>query len=154
MQKITKGKCSEKRSWNASGSFLSMDRQRVDKESFIYAMMCFFIVCLILSATLPTICHAAGKSGGDFSTLTSGFTTLAQNFYNSLVVKAIGVCAGIALVIALFLKVGMPGSELERRLHGWPMKIIYALVGVAIAPSVINILINQLKAANFFTFNL
>lgn len=155
MRKITKGSHSEKRSWNASGSSLAMNRQCVDKETIIYAMMCSLIVCLILSATLPMICHAAGKGGGgDFGTLTDGLTTLAQNFYDSLVVKAIGVCAGIALVIALALKVGAPGSELERRLHGWPMKIIFALIGVAIAPSVIGILIAQLKAANFFTFNL
>ena len=153
MRKITKGKNSEKSSWNVSESSLAMSLQSIDKETMVYAMMCSFIVCLILSATLPMICHAAG-SGGDFGTLTSGLTTLAKNFYDSLVVKAIGVCAGIALVVALGLKVGMPGSELEKRLHGWPMKIIFALVGVAIAPSVISILINQLKAANFFTFNL
>ena len=122
-------------------SSLATSLQNIDKETMAYAMMCSFIVCLILSATLPMICHAAG-SGGNFGTLTSGLTTLVKNFYDNLIVKAIG------------LKVCMPGSELEKRLHGWPMKIIFALVGVAIAPSVIGILIEQLKAANFFTFNL
>lgn len=159
MRKITRSENPEKSlrmksKWNASGSTLAMNRQTIDAETVVYAMMCALIASLILTSVLPMVCHAAGSGGGDFSSLTSGLTTLAKNFYDSLIVKVIGVGAGVALALAFLLRIGAPGSELERRLHGWPMKIIFALFGVAVAPSVVSILITQLKAANFFTFNL
>ena len=149
MRKITRSKHPEKRlrmntKWNASGSTLAMNRQAVDTETIVYAMMCALLMTLVISAVLPMICHA-----GDFDTLTTGFSKLAKNFYESLIVKVIGAAAGIALAIAFLLRIGAPGSELERRLHGWPMKILFALFGVAVAPSVVKILVDQLEAANF-----
>lgn len=162
MRKITKGKMTEKRmstGWNASGSSLAVSRYSVDMETMVYAILCTMIVALILSATMPAICSAAGAatstggSGDGFSTLVSGFNDLTKNFYESLVVKVIGGAAGVALVIALGLRIAAPGSELDRRLHGWPMKIIIALVGVAIAPAVIAMLFKQLQSAKFLTFD-
>lgn len=160
MRKITKGKMTEKRmstGWNASGSSLAVSRYSVDMETMVYAILCTMIVALILSAAMPAICSAAGTTSstggnGDFSALTSGFQTLAKNFYESLIVKVVGVAAGVALALAFLLRIGAPGSELERRLHGWPMKIIIALVGVAVAPAVISMLVSQLQNAQFLKF--
>ena len=123
MRKITRSKHPEKRrntKWNASGSTLAMNRQVVDTETVVYAMMCAMIASLI--------------------------------FYSSFVAKAIKWGAGLALAIAFALRIGAPGSELERRLHGWPMKIIFAVFGVAVAPSVIEIISEQLSTAGFFSF--
>ena len=135
MRKITRSKHPEKRrntKWNASGSTLAMNRQVVDTETVVYAMMCAMIASLILSSILPMVCNAAG----DFSSLA----------------KAIKWGAGLALAIAFALRIGAPGSEFERRLHGWPMKIIFAVFGVAVAPSVIEIISKQLSTAGFFSF--
>ena len=66
MRKITRSKHPEKRrntKWNASGSTLAMNRQVVDTETVVYAMMCAMIASLILSSILPMVCNAAG----DFS---------------------------------------------------------------------------------------
>lgn len=68
MRKITRSKHPEKRrntKWNASGSTLAMNRQVVDTETVVYAMMCAMIASLILSSILPMVCNAAG----DFSSL-------------------------------------------------------------------------------------
>ena len=56
MRKITRSKHPEKRrntKWNASGSTLAMNRQVVDTETVVYAMMCAMIASLILSSILP-----------------------------------------------------------------------------------------------------
>lgn len=153
MRKITRSKNPEKRlhmksKWNASGSTLAMNRRAIDKETVVYAMMSALIVSLILSSILPMVCNAAG----DFNSLTTSLSTIASDFYTSFVAKAIKWGAGLALAIAFALRIGAPGSELERRLHGWPMRIIFALFGVAVAPSVIEILSKQLSAAGFFSF--
>ena len=147
MRKITRSKHPEKRrntKWNASGSTLAMNRQVVDTETVVYAMMCAMIASLIL----PMVCNAAG----DFSSLAKSLSTIASDFYTSFVAKAIKWGAGLALAIAFALRIGAPGSELERRLHGWPMKIIFAVFGVAVAPSVIEIISKQLSTAGFFSF--
>ena len=162
MRKITKGKMTEKRmntGWNASGSSLAVSRYSVDMETMVYAILCTLIVALILSAAMPALVaakDAATSTGGStdgFGTLVDGFNDLTKNFYESLVVKVIGGAAGIALVIALALRIAAPGSELDRRLHGWPMKIIIALVGVAIAPAVIAMLFKQLQSSSFLSFD-
>ena len=59
---------------------------------------------------------------------------------------------GNTLSNTLKLTPNAPGSEFERRLHGWPMKIIFAVFGVAVAPSVIEIISKQLSTAGFFSF--
>ena len=151
MRKITRSKHPEKRrntKWNASGSTLAMNRQVVDTETVVYAMMCAMIASLILSSILPMVCNAAG----DFSSLAKSLSTIASDFYTSFVAKAIKWGAGLALAIAFALRIGAPGSEFERRLHGWPMKIIFAVFGVAVAPSVIEIISKQLSTAGFFSF--
>ena len=59
MRKITRSKHPEKRrntKWNASGSTLAMNRQVVDTETVVYAMMCAMIASLILSSILPMVC--------------------------------------------------------------------------------------------------
>ena len=50
MRKITRSKHPEKRrntKWNASGSTLAMNRQVVDTETVVYAMMCAMSASLI-----------------------------------------------------------------------------------------------------------
>lgn len=130
------------------GQYLAMNRQVVDTETVVYAMMCAMIASLILSSILPMVCNAAG----DFNSLATSLSTIASDFYSSFVAKAIKWGAGLALAIAFALRIGAPGSELERRLHGWPMKIIFAVFGVAVAPSVIEIISEQLSTAGFFSF--
>ena len=99
MRKITRSKHPEKRrntKWNASGSTLAMNRQVVDTETVVYAMMCAMIASLILSSILPMVCNAAG----DFSSLATSLSTIASDFYTSFVAKAIKWGAGLALAIA------------------------------------------------------
>ena len=105
MRKITRSKHPEKRrntKWNASGSTLAMNRQVVDTETVVYAMMC---ASLILSSILPMVCNAAG----DFSSLAKSLSTIASDFYTSFVAKAIKWGAGLALAIAFALRIGAPG---------------------------------------------
>lgn len=125
-------------------------RLRVDKNYlpmlFVLMTLGFMITGIIISSN-PVVCNAAA----DWGTLTTGIDSLCNGAYSNLV-TIIRPIAVVTFAIAGIAHFGMPGSTLERRLQGWPMKIIFALALIGFAPTVVDIIIAQCQEAGLFSF--
>lgn len=121
--------------------------QYKDYLPIFYVLMTFgFMIAGIVLTSVPVACNAA-----DWGTLTTGIDSLCSGAYSNMV-KIIRPVAIVALAIAGFAHFGAPGSALDRKMQGWPMKIIFALALFGFAPSIIDIIINQCTEAGLFTF--
>lgn len=102
---------------------------------------------------LPLIADAATKSstasGG--GTVTKVFNSLSQGIYE----ETAGVTRPLAIVclgLCALCHFGYPGSALDRKLQGWPMRIILAFCAVALAPTIIDYFEKLLKDNGLFTW--
>lgn len=108
----------------------------------------------LLMCYLPMIVDAATKKGassGGEGIVTNVVNALSKGIYG----ETVGVARPLAVVcfgICAVCHFGYPGSALDRKLQGWPMRIIIAFCVIALAPTILDYLEQLLKQNGLFTW--
>ena len=113
----------------------------------ITLLMCYLPMILDASTKAST----SSKSTSSGGTVTTVFNSLSQGIYG----ETVGVTKPLAIVclgLCAVCHFGYPGSALDRKLQGWPMRIIVAFCAVALAPTIIDYFETLLKANGLFTW--
>lgn len=115
----------------------------------ITLLMCYLPMILDASTKASTSSKSTSTSSG--GTVTTVFNSLSQGIYG----ETVGVTKPLAIVclgLCAVCHFGYPGSALDRKLQGWPMRIIVAFCAVALAPTIIDYFETLLKANGLFTW--